>query len=126
MYIKNMYGLFTKLYESIWKNIPQKETLAVPIYFLSPSTSLIEEDVAHLSEDFHEVQVVVEDAENLAKKNNIRLRGLVEGEDLSDFLQNLFMACLGSKSYLEIKLLSAYRVDFLNKYQQKKTLVILQ
>lgn len=44
---------------------------------------------AHLGEDFDGAQAVVENSENLAKKNNVCLRGLIEkaeGRDLCTFL----------------------------------------
>lgn len=60
---------------------------------LEHAFNLFEEGVAHLGEDFDEVQTVVENLENFAKKNNLRLRGLkeqAEGQDLCLFLKDLF------------------------------------
>lgn len=85
---------------------------------LEHTFKLIEKDVAHLSEDVDEIQSVVENAENLARKNDIHLRGLkeqVEGEDLSAYLKDLFWGCVGSKSNVEIKLISTYRIGALKQ-----------
>lgn len=50
---------------------------------------------------------------NAMQNNNLRLKGLIEGtegEYLKAFLENLFMACLGSNSNTEILLQFAYRL----------------
>lgn len=65
---------------------------------------LIEEDLAYLGEDF-DVQKVVENSENLAKKNNVKLRALKEhkeGDSLCQFLQDFFTSCAGADNDLEI------------------------
>lgn len=52
---------------------------------------LIEDEDAHLEDDFDEVQTVVENCDNLAKKPNIKLWGSkerVEGRDLLQYLQD--------------------------------------
>lgn len=52
-------------------------------------SNLIEEDLAYLSEEFEEVQMVVENLENLAKKNNLEQP---EGVDLGLVSKDLFMS----------------------------------
>lgn len=64
---------------------------------------------------------MVETSENLAKKNNVQLRGLkehAEGDNLCQLLQNLFVSCVGSGNDVEISLVAAYQIGPWRKYNQ--------
>lgn len=61
---------------------------------LQHAFKLIEEDVAHLGEDFDEVQTAVKNSEHLAKRNNIQLQGFkeqTEGDDLCQYLPDRYL-----------------------------------
>lgn len=79
---------------------------------------LLEDDFKHIVDETGEVQRVVENSENSLWKNNLRVRGLkegAEGGDLKKFLENLFMACIGSSSNVEVKLKFVYRLRNLGR-----------
>lgn len=69
--------------------------------------SNIEEDFAQLWNEFGEVQTVVKNSGNLAKKNTKLwdLKEPAEGDKLIHYLQDLFTRCVESCSELQLVLL---------------------
>lgn len=71
--------------------------------------------------------------DNSLCKNNLKLKGLkegAEGENLHQFLETLFIACLGSDSTLEVKLKCAYRLKTVGrnkgKVMDREVLIVFQ
>lgn len=78
---------------------------------LEKAFELLEDDFKYMEDEVREVQHIVENIDNSFRKNNLRgLKEVAEGENLSQYLENLFAACLGSDSTTEVKLKSARRL----------------
>lgn len=76
--------------------------------------------LSNFEEDSEEVQRVVENLDNNLHKNNLRLKGLKEGDkgdNLQSFLENVFMGCLGLETNIEVKFKFAYRI---RNFRRKK------
>lgn len=64
----------------------------------------------HLDTDFEELQSVAKNTDNISKKNNIQLKGLkegIKGGGLLQYLEELFMGCLGAAEDI-IRITTAY------------------
>lgn len=68
-----------------------------------------------------ELQSVVENVDNIVKKNNIRVRGLKEGAEkkgLSQYLEEVFTGCLGVDTEIVMWITAAYCIGLLRKTQK--------
>lgn len=53
----------------------------------------------------------MENADNVAKNNNIKIRGLkegIKGEGLIPYLKEIFSVCLGADSTVKLRIIAAY------------------
>lgn len=80
---------------------------------LERGVNSMEEDLGQLQNYFDDLQQLAENTDNNFRKNNIRLREareVAENSDLRQFLEEIFMACLGADSETVIQTLSIFRV----------------
>lgn len=73
------------------------------------SLMVLEEDLDQFDEEFLELQSIMETNDNLSHKNVQlqRLKEGAEGDNLVTYLENLFSACLGVDSDIEVKIVKA-------------------
>lgn len=82
-----------------------------------------------LDVDIEEIQSAVENIDNVAKKNNIRLHGVkegIEGSELQQFLEEIFTSCLGAEAQVEIRISSAYCLGILKKTQKNPQDILIK
>lgn len=85
---------------------------------MEKSLGLLEGDFDQLDERFEELQVIVENTDNSARKHNIKLHRLkewVEGVNLKAYLKDLFSACPGADSDILIQIVKSYPIGSLRK-----------
>lgn len=66
---------------------------------LEKAFELLENDFKYMGDEAREVRMSVENIDNTLRRINFQLKGLkegAEGENVVHFLENLFVACLGS------------------------------
>lgn len=71
------------------------------------SLKLVEEDLDQLDEKFMEGQAIVENLDDVSRKNNICLRGFreaIEGANLHTSLKDLFLECLKTESDVAVSI----------------------
>lgn len=90
---------------------------------LEKAFELLERDHKLMGNVLMEIQYsTVENIGNSLRRNNLRLKGLkegAEGENLQQYLKNLFIACLGSDYNTEVKLKSAYELRTVGRKRSK-------
>lgn len=83
---------------------------------------LLEDDFKYMGDEAREVWIIVENLDYSSRRNNLQFKGLKKGaerENLVHFLENLFVACLGSDSTVEVKLKSARRLHNMRKWKKR-------
>lgn len=88
---------------------------------LEKAFELLENDFKVIEDQSEEAHRTAENV-NILWQKNLHLRGLkegAEGDNLKTFQENLFMACIGSESNVEVKLTAAYRIINFGRPQGK-------
>lgn len=78
---------------------------------LQGSVQGLKEDIEEVKDEYDELERVIESLDNNQRKNNLKLRGLKEGEkgkDLTGYLIDILSTRVGSDSETEVSTTSAY------------------